>query len=44
MRLDRGDRIAGLDGLQLRNYLRRFGSAYVEQTVSRRLGEFRYLA
>jgi len=29
MRLDRGDRIAGLDGLQLRDYFRRFGSAYV---------------
>jgi hypothetical protein len=29
MRLNRGDRIAGVDGVQLRNYFRRFGSAYV---------------
>ena len=29
MRLNRGDRIAGVDGLQLRNYFRRFCSDYV---------------
>ncbi|MGB7437553.1 MAG: hypothetical protein WBR26_20380 [Candidatus Acidiferrum sp.] len=29
MRLNRGDRIAGVDGVQLRNYFRRFGSEHV---------------
>ena len=46
MRLNRGDRIAGLDGLQLRKYFRRFGSEYVnyatvmkEFSVTRREAE-----
>lgn len=29
MRLNRGDRIAGVDGLQLRRYFQRFGSEQV---------------
>jgi hypothetical protein len=46
MRLNRGDRIAGVDGLQLRKYFRRFGSEYVtyatvmkEFSVTRREAE-----
>jgi hypothetical protein len=46
MRLNRGDRIAGVYGLQLRKYFRRFGSEYVnyatvmkEFSVTRREAE-----